>query len=228
MNEVLLEKARSGNLEARNEIIEQSLGVIDKVCKKLWRVKCDESAKRYGALLGIIHAIKLFQPKYGSWENYAFWCAYGTAKREVSKDYLVKCPQPMVDKRLEEGMSPCETVSLSSMFEKMGWIEYSYALENGDDISTRVATELIINEDIPETQCLNTLNICLGELTEIERDAIYHRYKYDGSTLKQVGVKHNVSHEWVRLTSAKAFKKLKLSFFKQLKKERKIWDTKSS
>lgn len=228
MNKDLFLKAKAGDIDARNQIIEASVPVINRVCHKLWRANCDESSKRYGALLGIIHAINKFNPDLGNWDVYAYYCALGIAKREISKDYLVKFPTEIVNKRLRDGRSPCECVRFSDLFEQMGWMEYFYAEENGDEICSRVVGELMVNEDIPETECLKVLADCMNDLTEVEKDAIEHRFKYEPTTLMKLAEKHNVSHECIRMKADSGYKKLKTQFFKQLKQKETVWDTKSS
>lgn len=221
----LLEKARSGDIKARNIIIEGCQHIIDGVCKQLYRIRCDESAKRYGALIGVIHAIRKYDG-VRAWEPYVARCAYTKAINEISGEYLVSKPRYKIQQYLKEERHLHDTVGLGEFFADTGCILHS--VEDDEESHVMLIKELITHVEMPETACLETLNKCLFGLTELERDAILHKYRHDNESLKKLGKKHGVSHEWIRLKADKTFKKVKREFFKQIKPKGNIWDTKSS
>lgn len=216
----LIKAAKGGDIEARNQILEGHVHIIGMVMSRLKHVNKDESTKRYGAILGIISAIENFDIKQGEFSPYAYKCALRKAQREMNKDWIVRLPNAKINKYLKDKESPYDIISLSNLTsENYHW--HSSINSEGERIIGSVIEELITNDEINDSEVKKILQESLKKLNALERDAIYYMYEYVESTLKETGLKHGVSHEYVRMTTKKAFKKLSRIFFSKIKQRQK-------
>lgn len=199
----LIKATRDGDIEARDKILLAHQYIIDLILFRFRYVKMDESTKRYGAILGIIAAIKNFNADKGNFAGYAYQCALRKAQREMNQDYLIRHPNAKVNKCLKDKTTLYGIMTLS------------------EDYDASEFDELMTVDEIPDTIAKEILQDSLNELNELERDAIYQKYDYHNSTLKKTGDKHGVSHECVRLACDRAFAKLKKIFLEKAKHQQK-------
>lgn len=189
--------ARKGNLEARNEILKTHRHIIDMVLARFKNIPLDEGTKRYGAILGIYSAIQRFDGKKGNFGRYAYICAYQKAKREMSGDRLIKLPISVSEEFLKVGRAPYGLLSVNARI----------TTEDGE-LEEIPFDELSVTDSYKDQDIYIALRECINELNPLEQDVIYNAYGFKSMTLKQIGLKHDVSHEWARQKCSKTFKKL--------------------
>lgn len=216
----LIEDTRNGSIAARNQIIEDHLYIIEKVVQKLYDIRIDESTKRYGALLGIMAAIDNFDERKGNFPHYAYRCALNKAQREMNKDWLIRIPNSKLINFFKDKKKPYQLMSISGKNEGVTKWLIPPELDSTEYVE-KVLHPLITYDEVNDTEIQNILQECLKELKDCERDAIYYKYGFIDSTLKEVGEKHNISHEWVRLKCKKALKKLTKNFLNKIKRMKK-------
>lgn len=212
----LIKQAQDGNIEARNEIILLHSNVIDIVLAKLKHVRIDESTKRYGALMGILSAIERFNPDRGAFSYFCYLCALRKAQRHMTQDWLVRVPDAMMSHILSTGDVPYTTMTLSTLPD--GYEPRSRNTDsNGNNFITQLSHGLTITDVLEDTDIKEIIKNSLNELNSLEKDVIYYKYGFIDGTLKEIGNKHGVSHEWVRIKTNETFKKLRKMVFKKLK-----------
>jgi len=210
-------KAQKGNTKARNEVLLNYNYIIDRVVNKLGNNNMDDGAKRYGAILGILSAIQHFDKTKGAFKRFAYKCALQRAKREMSKDWLIRHPVEHISKALAKKQSPYQLMSISEAYDKCKW--YTQTDPDGKKIIELSIPELIVYDKIEDTHLKKIMMECINELTELEKDAIYYKYGFTQTTLKNVGKKYNVSHEWVRLKCNSSFIKIKKILLNKLNRK---------
>lgn len=214
-DEVLINEARAGSLEARNKLLVKYKNIIDIVVKKMRYSDIDEGTKRFGAIMGLHAAIDGYKDRGRGFGCYAYFCATRKAQREMSGDWIIKLPVNLLAKYLKNETRPYDVMSLSVHAESIKW--YQKIDDNGREIKNRTMSELITNDNIQDSAAKIIMKEALNELTELERDAIYQKNGLIEESLKEVGERHGVSHEWIRRKAISAQDKLKKIFIKKAK-----------
>lgn len=197
---ILVEKAKSGCLESRNQILVECMPIIDYVVGRLKRIKMiDDDTKRYGALLGVLAAIKNYESSKGNFEGYASVCAFRRAEREMDSDWIVRVPSDVLAKTLKEGILPYETLSTSMMFD---------GVESKNDQNSNFHEELSYGQEIQDTEVKQLINSCIDELQPIEREGIRYKYGYTYTSFKEIGKKYGITHQGVHSRTNAAFEVL--------------------
>lgn len=218
ITKAISQEIKAGNLELRNHFLEQYSYIISWVCAKLKHIPIDPDTIRYGATLGLIQAIATFEPKKGGFNRYAFVCCFRSAQREMTNDWLVRVPSYKMHQILAKQTLPYEMVSISE--HEDFFLGRKMACNMNNKTIRTMPDELVhidCTDNYEKRDFLNILNKTLNELKPLEKDCILYKYGLIETTLKELGDKHKVSYEWVRLNIKVAFKKLQKQFMQNIK-----------
>lgn len=213
----LIDKAKDGDIEARDKILVAYSYIIDNVLIRFRFVKIDDSAKRMGAILGLISAIQNFDTSKGDFGAYAYYCAYRRAQREMNADWLIRLPNEKINSYMTQREQPYEIMSISNNYDNAKWT----LPQTKDGYFDNTIHGLISYDKQKDSDANKVLIESILELNPIEQDAIYNKYGFTQKTLIEIGEKHGKSYEWVRVKAKSALKKLKFIYLKNLKNKNK-------
>lgn len=219
----LIKRAQRGDLEARDAILIEFTPLLDYVCSRLKSSKIDEGAIRYGGILGLLAAIKNYDFSSCRFFTYAYCCVFCKAKREMNNDHLVRLPNQKMNEVLQGKRKGPQYINISenpniTQIKKLPNLFKSDSDIDSDEseLNNIMLKELITYDTIEDREIKKFICDSMNELTELERDTIYHKYGCISNNLHELGKKHGVSYEWVRISANKAFKKLNKIFFKKI------------
>lgn len=189
----LIRQAQSGSEVAKTKILVNYRFIIDRTLCKLYHFKADDGAKRYGAILGLMSAIKGYDFR-GNFVGYATWCAFRRAERELAQEGIVKIPMYLIseyikqNKELNESNWPTKTVTFNPLYHT--------------DISS-------CRDEILHNEIVQLLEDCFNELKPIERESLQRKFGYLNETLQELGEKHGLTRERIRQIGENSLLKLK-------------------
>ena len=101
-NSVLLEKAKSGDKTAEEELIEQNMGLVINAAKRFLNRGCDfEELTQIGAI-GLIKAVKRFDDAYGvCFSTYAVPVIIGEIRRFLRDDNIIKISRTVKERAIK-------------------------------------------------------------------------------------------------------------------------------
>ncbi len=101
-NSVLLEKAKSGDKIAEEELIEQNMGLVINAAKHFLNRGCDfEELTQIGAI-GLIKAVKRFDDAYGvCFSTYAVPVIIGEIRRFLRDDNIIKISRTVKERAIK-------------------------------------------------------------------------------------------------------------------------------
>lgn len=101
-NSVLLEKAKSGDKIAEEELIEQNMGLVINAAKRFLNRGCDfEELTQIGAI-GLIKAVKRFDDAYGvCFSTYAVPVIIGEIRRFLRDDNIIKISRTVKERAIK-------------------------------------------------------------------------------------------------------------------------------
>lgn len=242
----LIRKAKTGDVEARNRVIEANMRLVITIARKY---NCDYlnlmDLIQEGSL-GLIKAIDLYNPDYGfAFSTYAYNWIRQTITRAISdKERQIRIPVHMletmnkytsVEKNMFSKLHRKPTVS--EMAKEMHLREEkilkirSLFIDNvslNEQVSNEITdTEIIdlipdenveLEEDATKLKIEDLIKMMQLCLNEREIDILLLRSGYDGEvwTLQKIAEKYGLTRERVRQIEAKALRKLRVKCSQQL------------
>lgn len=204
MNEKLVKKAQTGDVEARNELIERNIRFIHYINKRFGSTQDGFQE----AVFGFIKAVERYDSTKGSFLSYAaiwirqsvsrakmrykYGAAYGLIekyKKLKSLDSEVSDKEKM--KKLKVDDETYRTLISMEPSWNLGDYEKVTAKDDGS-IELKIDLERLIDKELDKT----------------EKDIIKARF-YEGKTLRKIGKELGYSAEHIRLREKKALEKLK-------------------
>lgn len=204
MNEKLLKKAKAGDIEARNQLIERNIRFVHYINKRFGGTQDGFQE----AIFGFVKAIEKYDNKKGPFLNYvAIWIRqtvsrnrmrykYGAAcglieKYKKLKSLDIKISDDEKMKKLKVDKETYNTLIKMELAWNLGDYEKVTAKSDGS-IEIRIDLEQLIEK----------------ELDTLEKSIIKARF-YEGKTLRKIGKELGYSAEYIRLREKKALEKLK-------------------
>ena len=101
-NSVLLEKVKSGDKTAEEELVEQNMGLVINAAKRFLNRGCDfEELTQIGAI-GLIKAVKRFDDAYGvCFSTYAVPVIIGEIRRFLRDDNIIKISRTVKERAIK-------------------------------------------------------------------------------------------------------------------------------
>lgn len=101
-NSVLLEKVKSGDKSAEEELVEQNMGLVINAAKRFLNRGCDfEELTQIGAI-GLIKAVKRFDDAYGvCFSTYAVPVIIGEIRRFLRDDNIIKISRTVKERAIK-------------------------------------------------------------------------------------------------------------------------------
>jgi len=219
----LSELSRKGDIEARNIIVINNMGFVNKLWVEFIRdMHISQNVERdvlQAGYKGLIKAATLWDPSYNTaFTTYsAYWIREGMGS-ELMDHRLIRLPGHVYWKMLKwkrlarTGKSEeqiIETMHLTASQVKM--IHSAFKVGKCDrtpihaDIQEERGEEK--EEDYPEDYLYDALNV----LEERERDMVIMRYGLRGTkrcTMKEICDKYGLTREWIRKLLKKSYGKL--------------------
>ena len=215
-NEALLSRVASGDLDARNRLVEQNTGLVHSVVKRfagrgyelddLFQIGC----------IGLIKAVQKFDLRFGvQFSTYAVPLILGEIKRFLRDDGIIKVSRSLKETAGRAGSLRAELSqklgrepTVSELAEKLGIppAELSAALDatcppesiyaasdDGTGMLPSLA-ERLESKDSPETETVNrlTLHQLLAELEGRDRIILFLRY-YKERTQTEIASRLGIS-----------------------------------
>lgn len=211
MTAKMAKKAKT-NIKLRNKIIEDHLFIIDLICKRYRYLPVDTHTIRYGAIIGLIRAIKTYNIKKGKFYNYAYYTAAQYAKTEASKNWPVTIYKVRLHKFLKLHEIPYQMIYLDS--------KHTTNTSGGNDMTQSIESvfpELIHYDKHKDVILKEFIENELNCLKPLEKEAILREYGNSGETLQTMGKRYGVTAERIRQISFEAFKTLSFRIKKQIK-----------
>lgn len=198
---------RKGEEEAAGEILLAYKHIIDLVLLKLRYLPFDESAKRYGAIMGVYSAIRNYNMR-SHFGCYAYKSALLYALREVSNtEHLITVPVAIRDNWRHSNHAPYTICSLDGSYR---WRPYYDKDQYYDpDIRDQLNEKLGYSCDVESIDRMDIFKTAIKKLTEIEKDAILHTSGESTMSLRANGKKFNISGERFRQIEKVAIEKLR-------------------
>ena len=196
----LIARAQSGDIAARNELIERNLALIYTATMKAKRWGFDVEDAYSVGVEAFIYSIERFNPQFGRLSTYAVRCI----KHKVTgwcyeHAGAVRTPRPMASRRLLEKRKPETQAALVRAKKPSISIYGDSANKKGDEnrniadsIADRESTDHDALEGLPNVE---QLRAAIAQLPERQRLIIERRMTM---TLKEVGEEIGITRERVR------------------------------
>lgn len=235
----LLKKAKTGDIEAKNELILCNLRLVVNIAKNYMNRGLSLIDLISEGNFGLIYAIEKFDIDKGfRFSTYAvWWIKQSITKAIICKgrgiripsykyDLLSKVNRYVLNKVREEGIYPTvENISEELKIDKEKIEEIMVAFQEpmslsasiGDDIQLEdvisSGCESSIEDDIIEEMGREQVREIVRVLDEREKQILKLRFGLDGEeihTLEEIGQTFNITRERVRQIEKKTLKKLKM------------------
>ncbi len=229
-NAALIERAREGDKQAENMLVEENMGLVHSIVKRYANRGCDtEDLTQIGAI-GLIKAVKKFNPAFNvKFSTYAVPMIAGEIKRFLRDDGAVKISRTLKEnaikgRRSEEALrrtlnreptineiaEECgiDAESLIEAFEAAAPPESIYeSVYSGSDKEIRLLD--VLAGDAIEDDVINKVMIddILSRLTQREREIIVLRY-FRGKTQAEIAKVIGVSQVQVSRIEKKAIERI--------------------
>lgn len=232
----LFQKAKDGDKEARDYIIENNMGLVHSIAKSYLGTDHYDSLVQEGNI-GLIKAVDNFEPERGfKFSTYAYWKIKGEMQRFIrdSREDIpfrvkredfnlygeIQDTKTILINKLNREPTLLEIakyidVTVQQISEAINAIENCTSLQNmkyrnKDGQEDILIINSIENEDIPEEQIINRIMIekSLRVLTDKQRKVIHLRYFKDYSQVK-TGQVLNISQAQISRIEKKALEMLK-------------------
>lgn len=212
----LLRKAREGDREARNRIVEENIGLVWNIVKRFLGRGYDSDDIFQIGCIGLIKAIDNFDIQYGvKFSTYAVPMITGEIKRFLRDDGMIKVSRTLKEngwkikkaaESLNQELGRNATVSEIAAVTELTAEDIVLALEANSEVDSIYRTvyqsdgkdiymvDQIVNEREDEETLLNHmfLNELLDSLNEQERQLIEYRY-YNDMTQTAIAEKLGIS-----------------------------------
>lgn len=232
----LFQKAKDGDKEARDYIIENNMRLVHSIAKSYLGTDHYDSLVQEGNI-GLIKAVDNFEPERGfKFSTYAYWKIKGEMQRFIrdSREDIpfrvkredfnlygeIQDTKTILINKLNREPTLLEIakyidVTVQQISEAINAIENCTSLQNmkyrnKDGQEDILIINSIENEDIPEEQIINRIMIekSLRVLTDKQRKVIHLRYFKDYSQVK-TGQVLNISQAQISRIEKKALEMLK-------------------
>lgn len=215
-NETLLAKVASGDMEARNLLVEQNTGLVHSVVKRFAGRGYEAEDLFQIGCIGLIKAVQKFDMQFGvRFSTYAVPLILGEIKRFLRDDGMIKVSRSLKETSARAGLLKAELSQKTGREPTIGELagemgispaELSAALDATRPTESIYATcddgtgelpplaERLESKDSPETETVNrlTLHGLLEELEGRDRTILFLRY-YKEKTQTEIAARLGIS-----------------------------------
>lgn len=242
----LLVKAQQGNLEAKNEFIEQNMRLVIYVANRYKNDKYDFQDLIQDGSIGLMEAVDRFDISRGySFSTYAIWWIRQSITRALMNNKeniripchtyndlrkIEKVKEEAIEELSDQEISDLTNINIKTIQRlkiiprSTDSIDRQIGDEDGYDIGDTVASDESIEDKIinrmTNTQVSQILYSCLQEsiISELEFKILYYRLGFSGEikTYQKIGEMNNLTKQRIEQLFKRAIGKIKFSKYSDL------------